>query len=69
MRNLIQQRYGLCWACDPSCCACQPCFEVVRSSTQKLISYMQRLATVNATKVTLTRSDAPGFVANVYKDL
>ena len=69
LQNLVEQCHCLRRTCDPRCCACTSCLEVVRPCAKKLVSYVQRSAPFNAAEVSLAGSDTPGLVAYIDKDL
>lgn len=68
-RNLVQQIHSLGRVCDPRRRTGQASFKVVRSSTQELITNVQRPAAFDATEVLLASHYAPGFVADVDENV
>lgn len=65
--NLVQQLARLGWIRDPCRCACQSRLEVVRASTQELISNVQRLSPFNRAKDSLTGQNTPALITNVHE--
>lgn len=67
LSDLVQQLARLCRVRYPRRCASQSCLEIVRPSTQELVSYVQRLSSFNRPKDALTGQDTPALVSNIHK--